>query len=142
MDFPLAIIPAGFAALGGRQGCLGPFCSGISPAVRCRQVWCHPPKHNVSQIFVFFCRNRGLRALWRVRLGAGALNAPALSVYHDEDAEIYLDGNLVAQLPLYLGVYGSTPIPSFTTGIHTLALHCHQTVGGQGIDCGVLNFSQ
>jgi hypothetical protein len=72
----------------------------------------------------------------------GALNAPALSVYHDEDAEVYLDGNLLAQLPLYLGVYGSTPIPSFTPGIHTLALHCHQTVGGQGIDCGVLNFLQ
>jgi hypothetical protein len=72
----------------------------------------------------------------------GALSAPALSVYHDEDAEVYLDGNLVAQLPLYLGVYGSTPIPSFNPGIHTLALHCHQTVGGQGTDCGVLNFSQ
>src|SRR5260370_33120880 len=71
----------------------------------------------------------------------GALNASALSVYHDEDAEIYLDGNLVAQLPLYLGVYGSTPIPSFTPGIHTLALLCHQTVAGQGISCAVLNFS-
>jgi hypothetical protein len=69
-----------------------------------------------------------------------ALSAPALSVYHDEDAEAYLDGNLVGQLPLYLGVYGSTPIPSFAPGTHTLALHCHQTVGGQGIDCGVLNF--
>ncbi len=52
----------------------------------------------------------------------GALNASALSVYHDEDAEIYLDGNLVAQLPLYLGVYGSTPIPSFTPARGPMAL--------------------
>jgi hypothetical protein len=65
-----------------------------------------------------------------------ALKTPALSVYHDEDAEVYLDGNLVGQLPLYLGVYGSTPIPSFVPGTHTLALHCHQTVAARGSIAG------
>jgi hypothetical protein len=71
-----------------------------------------------------------------------SLTDPALSVYHDEDADVYLDGQFVGTLPLYMGVYGATPIGSFAPGIHTLALHCHQTVGGQGIDCGVLDFGR
>lgn len=48
-----------------------------------------------------------------------ALKAPVLGVYLDEDAEVYLEGNLVGQLPLFIGVCGATPISAFTPGTHT-----------------------
>jgi hypothetical protein len=63
MEFPLAIIPEGFAAAGGRQGCLGPFCSGIFRLRTAGKSGVNPLEHNVPQIFVLFRGNRGLHAL-------------------------------------------------------------------------------
>jgi hypothetical protein len=66
-----------------------------------------------------------------------------LVVYHDEDAEIYLDGVLAASETGYVTSYQLTDIrPEVLKrlkpgGKFVLAVHCHQTGGGQGVDVGL-----
>jgi len=68
-----------------------------------------------------------------------------LLVYHDEDAEIYLDGVLAASEPGYGTSYQPLEIrPAAQQRLKpdaklVLAVHCHQTAGGQGIDVGVVD---
>jgi len=64
-----------------------------------------------------------------------------LSIYHDEDAEVYLDGKLVAQLKGYTTGYKPVPVVldgPLVPGRHTLAIHVRQTTGGQYIDAGLI----
>lgn len=65
-----------------------------------------------------------------------------LSVHHDEDAEIYLDGVCLAELTGYSTAYKIVSIPDVASellakGDHVLAIHCHQTRGGQYVDVGL-----
>ncbi|MGA2749315.1 MAG: DUF4965 domain-containing protein [Verrucomicrobiota bacterium] len=66
-------------------------------------------------------------------------------VYHDEDVEIYIDGILAATAPGYTTDYVPLDIrPRALSLLHpganvTLAVHCHQTFGGQNIDVGLAN---
>jgi hypothetical protein len=65
-----------------------------------------------------------------------------LHVFHDEDAEIYLNGALAARLTGFITDYGLFEISSVAAsalkpGENTIAVHCHQTTGGQGIDVGI-----
>jgi hypothetical protein len=68
-----------------------------------------------------------------------------LLVYHDEDAEIYLDGILAAKAIGYVTAYqpmdiGQAALKSLRPGAAVvLAVHCHQTGGGQGIDVGLVD---
>ena len=64
-------------------------------------------------------------------------------VYHDEDVQIYVNGVLAAREAGYLTGYKPLEIrrralallqPGQTV---TLAVHCHQTTGGQGVDVGL-----
>jgi hypothetical protein len=60
--------------------------------------------------------------------------------FHDEDAEIYLNGTLVGTVGGYSVKYQSLlPIPAglLKSGQNLLAVHCHQETGGQGIDIGI-----
>jgi hypothetical protein len=66
-----------------------------------------------------------------------------LQVFHDEDVEVYLNGALALKLPGFVTDYGEYEIPSeikslLRPGNNTIAVHCHQTTGGQGIDVGIL----
>jgi hypothetical protein len=66
-----------------------------------------------------------------------------LHVFHDEDAEIYLNGALAARLPGFIAAYDEFGIShaamtSLHPGENTIAVHCHQTAGGQGIDVGII----
>ncbi len=66
-----------------------------------------------------------------------------LVVLHDEDAEIYLNGVLAAKVTGYTGGYDEVAISpeaaaTLKTGRNTMALHCHQTSGGQAIDAGMI----
>jgi hypothetical protein len=72
---------------------------------------------------------------------------PGLQFYvdHDEDVEIYVNGLLAATGGGFTTSYVTLPIrlparallkPGATV---TLAVHCHQTTGGQNIDVGLAN---
>ena len=66
-----------------------------------------------------------------------------LHVFHDEGAEIYLNGALAARLTGFITDYDEFEISSVAAstlhaGENTIAVHCHQTSGGQGIDVGII----
>ncbi len=69
---------------------------------------------------------------------------PALLVHHDEDASIYLNGKQVASLDGYSTKYELVPLAgdaaaALKPGENVLAVHCHQTGGGQFIDVHVVD---
>lgn len=66
----------------------------------------------------------------------------ALMIHHDEDAEVYLNGKLIKTLSGYVGNYSFVTLSpaaakAIETGTNTIAVHCHQTRGGQFIDVGL-----
>jgi hypothetical protein len=65
-------------------------------------------------------------------------------LYHDEDAEVFINGILVAQVKGYVVQYVELPLAdeaakSLRVGENTIAVHCHQTGGGQYIDVGLVD---
>ena len=62
---------------------------------------------------------------------------------HDEDVEVYMNGVLAASAGGFTGDY--TPLPMSDAacaalkpgGANLIAVHCHQTIGGQVIDVGI-----
>src|SRR5205823_8194077 len=66
-----------------------------------------------------------------------------LYIHHDEDAEVYLNGVLAARPRGFTADYDVIEIlpPAKATlklgGKNLLAVHCHQTTGGQYIDVGL-----
>ena len=63
----------------------------------------------------------------------------ALRIHHDENADVYLNGVRVAQLRGYTTRYEVREISpaALRKGPNVLAVHCHQTGGGQYIDVGI-----
>jgi hypothetical protein len=66
-----------------------------------------------------------------------------LRVYHDEDAMIYFNGVLAAKLTGHVVEYieveaSAEALAALQPGRNTVAVHCRQTTGGQGIDVGIL----
>ncbi|MER3501450.1 MAG: hypothetical protein C4295_08280 [Candidatus Fervidibacterota bacterium] len=66
-----------------------------------------------------------------------------LEVHHDEDCEIYVNGKLLWREGGYLTRYKTIRLAPdqiclFREGENTIAVHCHQTVGGQFVDVGLL----
>jgi hypothetical protein len=66
-----------------------------------------------------------------------------LQVFHDEDAEVYINGALAAEFSGYISDYSEfelspAAIAVLHQGENTIAVHCHQTTGGQGIDVGIV----
>ncbi len=65
-----------------------------------------------------------------------------LHVLHDENAEIYLNGVLAAKVEKFVGTYVPLPVSdeamrALKPGKNSIAVHCHQTIGGQSIDMGI-----
>lgn len=74
--------------------------------------------------------------------GAGLASA-ALVIFHDEDTEIYVNGKPIWSRPGYISAYEAFAITdelkkALKPGRNTLAVHTHQTTGGQFIDLAIL----
>jgi len=70
------------------------------------------------------------------------LNAPCLVACYDEDAAVYLNGVLAAELPGWTSAYEQFPIQAealaaLRAGRNVMAVYCQQTYGGQSIDVGL-----
>jgi hypothetical protein len=68
-----------------------------------------------------------------------------IGIRHDEDAEIYINGVLCGSAAGYTGKYESLLTEKkvsevLHTGKNTIAIHCHQTGGGQFIDAGLFEY--
>jgi hypothetical protein len=75
-----------------------------------------------------------------------AINAKTwqLLVHHDEDVEIYLNGVLAGSASGYISDYelmSLTPAgrAALKPGKNIIAIHCHQTGGGQYVDAGIVD---
>jgi hypothetical protein len=69
---------------------------------------------------------------------------PHLRVFHDDGAEVYVNGELAATLPGATGGYMFVPLSeaakqALKVGQNTLAVHVHQERGGQFIDVGLVD---
>jgi hypothetical protein len=66
----------------------------------------------------------------------------SLQIHHDEDAQVYLNGQPVRSLEGYTTSYITVPIAgddaqALKAGSNVIAIHCKQTRGGQYIDAGL-----
>ena len=79
-----------------------------------------------------------------VDVPSGTLAAPHLRVFHDDDARVYLNGVLVAELAGSNAGFAYVPLTgaartALRPGRNTIAVHAHQTRGGQFIDVGIVD---
>ncbi|MBN1845006.1 MAG: hypothetical protein JW810_04945 [Sedimentisphaerales bacterium] len=70
-----------------------------------------------------------------------------LIIHHDEDAEVYVNGVGVKDFKGYVTGYLSAPltaeaVKAFRPGANQIAVHCHQTGGGQFIDLGLVRIQE
>jgi hypothetical protein len=72
--------------------------------------------------------------------------APHLMIHHDEDADVYINGEKALTLKGYTTGYQYIALPDaakklLKAGENTLAIHCRQTGGGQYIDAGLVDLT-
>ncbi len=98
--------------------------------------------------------NTAVRTQWKTAdiwirrsfdLNEGKVDAETfmLDIHHDEDSEVYLNGVLAAKVTGFTTDYTQVPISdaarkALKPGKNTIAVHTHQTGGGQYIDVGIV----
>lgn len=109
---------------------LGAFGAGGPPAITVRTTW------NTADIWLRRTFNPGsLTSQQRSNL--------VFNVFHDEDCELYINGVLAASASGYVSAYGEVAMNAagqnaiIANANNVLAVHCHQTSGGQGIDASI-----
>jgi hypothetical protein len=70
-----------------------------------------------------------------------------LVLHHDEDAEVYINGEQVFKVNGYTGNYEEVPLvgkaaKALKPGKNVISIHCHQTGGGQFIDAGLVDIRE
>jgi hypothetical protein len=79
---------------------------------------------------------------WKGEFRPLQANAPIwIDYYHDEDIEVYVNGKLLLRRSGHVTDYQTERLSDnqralFVEGENTIAVHCHQTVGGQFVDVG------
>ncbi|MDE3067724.1 MAG: DUF4965 domain-containing protein [Verrucomicrobiota bacterium] len=78
-----------------------------------------------------------------VDLPAGNTGDLQAWLHHDEDAEVYINGVLALKAGGFVGNYEALPLtPAGQTALrpggNLIAIHCHQTTGGQYVDFGLV----
>jgi len=71
----------------------------------------------------------------------------SLVMHHDEDAKVYINGTLAAEEDGYTTAYqvyriNQEGVDALRQGQNTIAIHCHQTGGGQYIDAGLISVQE
>ena len=66
----------------------------------------------------------------------------SIDLHHDDEIEVYLNGRLVYETRGYLVAYKRILLPkeaaeALSPGDNVIAVHCHQTTGGQYVDVGL-----
>jgi hypothetical protein len=66
-----------------------------------------------------------------------------LRLHHDEDVEVFINGVLAFREEGFIGAYEEVEMTAearaaIKTGKNVLAVHCHQTTGGQYVDVGIV----
>ena len=68
-------------------------------------------------------------------------------IHHDEDVEVYINGVLAVQAGGFITGYDVFPLTpqgkaALKPGQNLIAIHCHQTSGGQYVDFGLVDVQQ
>lgn len=79
-----------------------------------------------------------------VDLPAGDYRNVSAWLHHDEDVEVYINGALALKISGFIVNYDLFPLTpegraALKTGKNLIAIHCHQTVGGQYVDFGLVD---
>ena len=70
-----------------------------------------------------------------------------ITLHHDEDVQVYLNGKLILDRKGYVSKYGIHDVSKeasdvLQTGKNVIAVHCKQTTGGQYVDLGLDSFDE
>jgi hypothetical protein len=121
----------GFDCSGWKQGPAG-FGTAGTPGAVVRTTW------NTGDIWI----------RREINLPAQAHSHLQFYVYHDEDVEIYLNGEPAASDSGFTTGYVPLEISGPAKALLkpgarlVLAAHCHQTTGGQGVDVGIADVTE
>ena len=79
-----------------------------------------------------------------IEIPADKLKNLQLWFYHDDDAEVYINGVLAMKVAGWTTSYDVFPLSeaakaALKPGKNLVAIHCHQTGGGQNVDLGFVN---